>query len=86
MSLNDEQWLELYTSSLENRKDIVYIKDTIEHHTDQIENCQKDLKAVEIDQSFKKGKVAFLAVGLTTLCTIIINSLFWTFNLIGGSK
>ena len=75
--------MELYTSSIENRKDIKYITEVINHNTKDIEECQKSVKEIEITQGVHRGKVAFLAVTLTALCTILVNSALWVIGRIG---
>ena len=84
--LNDDQWLELYTSSVENRKDLIYIKEAVEHHNTQIEDCSKRINVIEVDQGFRKGKVAYLAVMLSAVITVLVNGILWSFSFFGGSK
>ncbi len=84
--LTDTQWNELYTASIENRKDIVWIREEMDMHNVQIENCREGLKALQIDQGFRKGKVVFLAASVTAILTIATNAALWLFAHTGGGK
>jgi hypothetical protein len=84
--LSDKQWLELYTSSVENRKDIIYIKDTLEDDRRDIRDCQLKVNALEVNQGVQKGKVAFLAVSIAALLTVLTNAALWLFSHAGGGK
>lgn len=84
--LSDTQWNELYTVSIENRKDIVWIRKEMDMHNVQIENCREGLKVLQIDQGFRKGKVVFVAASVTAVLTIVTNAALWLFSHIGGGK
>jgi hypothetical protein len=84
--LSDTQWSELYSSSIENRKDIVWIRKEMDMHNVQIENCREGLKALQIDQGFRKGKVVFVAASVTALLTVITNAALWLLGHSGGAK
>lgn len=84
--LTNEQWLELYTTSVENRKDIVYIKGTLEDNREDIKECQVKVNALEVEESFRKGKVVFLAASVTAVLTVLANAALWLFSHAGGSK
>ena len=84
--LNEEQWMEIYTASIETRKDIVWIRKELNRNDKEIEDCRKNLKELEVSHSFKKGKVASLTILLTALITIMVNGVLWLFNSFGGTK
>jgi len=84
--LSDEEWRDLYTCSIENRKDISWIRKEMGTHQFQISECREDITALQIRDSYVKGKVAYLAISLTTICTIIINACLWAFTRSGGAK
>ena len=84
--LNDEQWMEIYTASIETRKDIVWIRKELNRNDKEIEDCRKSLKELEIEQGFKKGKMASLVMVTTALITIMVNGILWAFNALGGGK
>ena len=84
--LSDEEWHDIYTCSIENRKDISWIRKEIECDQKQLFDCQKKIRALEIKDSYIRGKVAYLAVGVTTVCTVIINACLWIFGYYGGAK
>ena len=86
MALTDNQWKELYTVSIENRKDISWIREKMETHQSQIGECRKDITALQVKDSYIRGKVAYLAVSVTTVCTVIINAFLWAFGCYGGAK
>lgn len=82
--LTDEQWLELYTATIETQKDMIWVKGTLENNHQDIDNCFKRVNALEIDDSFKKGKIVSLAMLVTALVTIMVNGVLWAFNSFGG--
>lgn len=84
--LSDEQWKDIYTISVENRKDISWIRRELEMNHVEIDDCQSRISDIEIQRSFVRGKIAFLAVSLTTVCTILINACLWAFTRYGGAK
>jgi hypothetical protein len=84
--LTDKQWDELYTASIENRKDIAWIRKGMDFHTKEIEDCRVRVNDLEVNQGVQRGKVAYLAISLTAVCTVLVNGLLWTFNYFGGSK
>lgn len=86
MALTDEQWDELYTTSIENRKDIAWIRKGMDQHTKEIDDCRDRVNDLEINQGVQRGKVAFLAVTVTTILTIASNAAFWLYGHVGGAK
>jgi len=86
MGLSEKQWMEIYTASIETRKDIVWIREELNRNDKEIEDCRKNLKALEVSHSYKRGKVASLTILLTALITIIVNAILWGFNALGGNK
>jgi len=84
--LNEDQWMEIYTASIETRKDIVWIRKELNRNDKEIDDCRKNLNALEVSHSFKKGKVASLTILLTALITIMVNGVLWLFNSFGGTK
>jgi hypothetical protein len=82
--LTDKQWGDLYTASIENRKDIIWIRKALDRDDFRIEDCRKDIKALEINQGFRKGKVAFLAVTITTVFTVLANVVLWSLSHFGA--
>jgi hypothetical protein len=84
--LSDEQWNELYTSSIETRKDVAWILKGMDQHSNEIEDCRGRIQEIEIARSFARGKVAFLAVAVTALCTILVNACLWAFTHYGGAE
>ena len=86
MVLSDDQWNELYTASIENRKDISWIRKEMDQHTIIIEDCRSRVVDLEINQGVQRGKVAFLAVSITTFLTLVSNGAFWLYSHAGGAK
>ena len=86
LMLNDKQWMELYTASIENRKDILWIREEIDSNNIEIGDCQKRINAMEIDHGFNKGKMASLVMLTTALVTIMVNGILWAFNALGGGN
>ena len=86
MVLSDDQWDELYTASIENRKDITWIRKGMDLHTAEIKDCYSRVNDLEINQGVQRGKVAFLAVSITTFLTLVTNGAFWLYSHAGGAK
>ena len=86
MVLSDDQWSELYTASIENRKDISWIRKEMDQHTIIIEDCRARVNDLEVNQGVQRGKVAFLAVTITTFLTLVSNGVFWLYSHAGGAK
>ena len=86
MVLSSDQWNELYTASIENRKDISWIRKEMDQHTTIIEECRAHVNDLEINQGVQRGKVAFLAVSITAFLTLVSNGAFWLYSHVGGAK
>lgn len=84
--LSDEEWRDLYTCSIENRKDISWIRKEVEMHQTMITESQEHINALEVRNSYFRGKVAYLAITLSALCTVVANACFWAFTHYGGAK
>ena len=78
--LNDKQWMEIYTASIETRKDITWLRKALECNKREIDECRENVKNLEVKHSFQKGKVASISIGLTALFTIIVNAALWIFT------
>ena len=86
MALTNEEWRKLYTASIENRKDILWIRNGMDRHNLEIEKCREGVKALEIDRGFQRGKIVFLAASVTAVLTIATNAALWMFGYFGGIK
>jgi sulfur transfer protein SufE len=84
--LSDEQWKDIYTITVENRKDISWMREELERNHTEIDDCQSHINDIEIQHSFVRGKIAFLAISLTTVCTILVNACLWLYSHYGGAK
>lgn len=84
--LTNEQWLEVYTATIETQKDLVWVKDTLKNNHQDIDNCFNRVNELEKSQSVQKGKVAYLAITITALFTILANGIIWIFTGSGAPK
>ena len=84
MALTDEQWADLYALSVENSTNIAWIRETLINVAKAIERCNTDLQAMEIQQSYLKGKMARISVGIATICAIVVNGILWVFTHYGS--
>jgi hypothetical protein len=71
MTLNEDQWTEMYRLSVQNGTNIEGIKDELSRFRVEIKDCSGRVNDLEINQGVQRGKVAFLAVSITAFLTIV---------------
>jgi hypothetical protein len=84
MPLDEEQWNELYKASIQSRTDIQWIREELQANDADLKKCFECITALKSEQSFLKGYLARLAIGMTAICTIIVNIVLWVFSHFGG--
>jgi hypothetical protein len=86
MSLTEEQWTEMYKASIQSGADIVWIREELQANDADLKKCFECITALKSEQSFLKGYLARLAIGVTAICTIIVNVVLWAFSYFGGKQ
>ena len=77
MPLSEDQLEDLYKTTLENRKDIEWIRGCLEKNNGIMANLSKRQSALESEQSILKGKLGSFILVLTFAATLLFNgSLF----------
>ena len=77
MPLSEDQLEDLYKTTLENRKDIEWIRGCLEKNNGAMLSLTKRQSALESEQSILKGKLGSFILVLTFAATLLFNgSLF----------
>jgi hypothetical protein len=84
MALTEEQWTEMYKASITSAADIVWIREELQANNADLKKCFECITALKSEQSFLKGYLARLAIGMTAICTIVVNVILWAFSYFGG--
>lgn len=84
MALTEEQWTEMYKTSIQSGADIVWIREELQANDADLKKCFECISKLKSQQSFLKGYIMRLTIGLTAICTIVVNVVLWAFSYFGG--
>ena len=77
MALSEQQLEDLYKTTLENRKDIGWIRECLEKNNSAMINLSKRQSILESEHSVLKGKLGAFVMVLTLGATLFINGFVW---------
>jgi len=86
MPLSDKQLAELYKKTIENHRDIHWIREDLERGG--IKFKEQDIKISKIagEQAFIKGKLGAFVLFLTLCATIMVHGIAWLVSHLLGYK
>ena len=86
MPLSEKQLEELYKKTIENHRDIHWIREDLEKGGKLFTKHEKRIGKVEKEQSLLKGKIGAFILFLTLCGTIMIQGIGWVISHLLSSK
>jgi hypothetical protein len=85
MALTEEQWMEMYKASIQSSTHIRWIREKLQDNDNALKKCFECISTLKGEQSFLKGYLTRIAIGVTAIFTIVANVVLWAFSYFGGT-
>lgn len=84
MALTEKQWAEMYKTSIQSGRDIVWIREELQANDADMKKCFDCITALKTKQAYMNGRMARIAAGIAAVCAIAVNGILWMFHYFGG--